>query len=781
MISRIASLNNLSSGFLKYTAYRIYTMKSHLIILCICTVLGFPLLMLALSVQMNYEQNRSVYDSYREGINMFLGISVFLAFVSAAVICLLTYTGGVNCYDYFNRREKVDKSWSLPIKSRHRFWGDFTAGIMPVSIAYILSSVVGLVIMAAGFPKQTLTDNPTLFPMIAAGMLAGLLTLWSIYIIAVFCAALCGRVYETVVYPALIIGIIPALIGLAGTMMFLNVWQIDIGTQLFNVLAATSPGGFFVCFIIELTRIREVESIARHLTFLNPLIIIPFILINAGFLTGAFYLAKKRGAEKTGQPFVFKRALEILISLVVFCITAVFCLGIATDLALTPGLLFGLIMCTAIAFLILDVSAKRGFKRMGRAFFRYTIILTCSIVLSNALLLVNGFGVGTYVPPLNRIESASINVGFLDSIEIGAVRGFNQYASSMRRVEFKDREAVELIRQLNIESNENPYNNDPNNRRHVWLGVGGINQPVTYTLTNGSTVRRNVRLNEAQAERLLPLIMSEDYKKNMLSYIDDWRAGKVRIEGNAQLTSLSTTRTSFGSANTDVFRLYEAFKADYLAETVEQRFNSTGTVIGSLALNFNEMVLSPNGRTYQPVSSRGINIYVLPHYKNLIGELERQGFDVSGEEGEESFLMRNADILICKSDYIGANHQTSDRYHGSIFSLNYFADAETMERTRELLNQLLSVAQPSHLIQGEGYLLYVNNFGNWRQAYYVIPPAYNHLAEELHSIARRMGHMVGNHYWDSGMEDDWYKYEYFDGATDRPQAVADIDEVQMTA
>jgi hypothetical protein len=685
--------------------------------------------MIALSVQLNLERTHHAYNSYRQGVDMFAGISIFLAVVSAVVVALLTYTGGVNCYDYYNRREKVDKSWSLPIKSRHRFWGDFAAGIVPVATAYIISSVVGFFIMSVGFPKQLLADNPLILPAVASGMFIGLLTLLSVFIVSVFCAALCGRVYETVVYPALICGIIPALIGLIGSMIFLNVWQIDITSQLFNVLTGTSPGGFFIGSLNQLFNAPfapfvRAESIIKNLTFLKPGIIIPFILVNAAFLIGAFYLSKKRGAEGTGQSFVFRKALEILISLVVFCITAVFCFGIANDAALTPGLLFGLIMCTGIAFLILDVSAKRGFKKMGKAFFRYAIILTCSIVVSNVLLMTNGFGAGKYVPPLNRIQSAAIRVNFLDSMTI--IGGYNV-------VQFKDREAVELIRLLNIESNENPYNY--RNRRLLSVSVRESWQSVTYTLNNGNSIKRNLRLNEAQVERLLPLVVSDDYKAAHLDYIESWLAEKDNVEGHVLMTSLSQAYTSYGGADVNVFRLYGAFKADYLAETFEQRFNSDGKVLGILSLDFHEMELSPNGRTYQIASTRNLLVHVLPHYKNLIRELELQGFDVSGGMGEAVANSYPMDIAIIKADYIGANLHTSEINYDSWFYIDLRADA----RVAELLDALIDVAQPSHLVQGEGYLLYVvGGFKHARALYYVIPPAYNHLAQELHQIARQM-------------------------------------------
>ncbi|MDR2558160.1 MAG: hypothetical protein LBC86_01245, partial [Oscillospiraceae bacterium] len=247
MISRIAKINN---DFLKYTLYRIYSLKSQLIIMILCGILSFPLITFALSLNLNAEEAQS----YTDGTGSFLIISIFLCVVAASVFMLLTYTAGVNCYDYYNRRERVDLSWSLPIKSRDRFWGDFASGIVPLALTYIISALVGLLIIKVGFPEETFHDGlPNIMGMITASMFAGLLTIISVYIIAIFCAAICGRVYETVVYPALIFVIIPAVIALFGNMIFNNVWQISIFEQLETILAGTSPGGFLIIFFSKLS------------------------------------------------------------------------------------------------------------------------------------------------------------------------------------------------------------------------------------------------------------------------------------------------------------------------------------------------------------------------------------------------------------------------------------------------------------------------------------------------------------------------------------------------
>jgi len=759
MISRIASLNNNKNGFLKYMLYRTRATKTHLIITVICGFLSFPLITLAFALSLHAEIAAREAGIPVYGFDAFVIISIFLCFVSAAVIGLLTYTGGVNCYDYFNRREKVDKILSLPITSRSRFWGDFVSGIAPIAIVYSISAAIGLLIINLGFPADTFKDQPWALSAIAAAMFAGLLTLISVYIIGVFCASICGRVYETVVYPALIFIIIPSIIGLFGTMIFFHTWQVYVGSQIFNALAGTSPGGFLACFVLEFSRMPGGRNLnlANHLTFMNPAVIIPFILINGGFLTGAYYLAKRRGAEKTGSAFVFKPALTILLSLVVFCITALFCLFIAED-RVTWELVFGMIACTAIAFLILDVSAKRGFKKMGTAFLKYAGMLVGSVIVSNLLLAANGFGIGNTVPAANNIQSVGISVNSFETVHIGT-QALN-YNFSTSQVIFTEAESIEIIRGLNVASNNNPDNNRDSHRMW-WFGTGNWRnvQTLTYTLENGNTVNRNIILGNNEIEQALPLIMSDEYKATRLGIIDNWlRTTQGTVTSGVQVFTLFGDRSAQTSMAADVMKIYEAFKQDYLAETLEQRFYSTEKVLGQLKIQFAEHRMSNNsGHLYQ-AGTRAANLYVLPHYTNLIAELERQGLDVWNGAGEENLFLPS--ITIGFNDFIGINEATAAHNNNTEW---YWLELEENERAIELTRQLTEVAQASYFINGAGYILQIHDSTHGMSRNFVIPPAYNELANELLAIARRA--LIARDPWYAERHDDSTVYVYEDSGT----------------
>jgi hypothetical protein len=731
MITRIARINN---DFLKYALYRVYSLKSQLIIMIMCGVLTYPLIAFALSLQFRAEE----LGNHHGAESSFLIISGFICVVAAVVFMLLVYTAGINCYDYYNRRERVDLSWSLPIKRRDRFWGDFAAGLVPLVLTYIISAAVGFLIVNIGFPENIFGGlQADAMKMIAAALFAGLLTIFSVFIISVFCAAICGRVYETAAYPALIMAIIPAIIGLFGIMIFNNVWQINIYSQLETVLGGTSPGGFLAVFVSELTR-HNGENLARHITFLNPAVIIPFILVNGGFLTGAYYLAKRRGAEKTGNSFVVRGALEIIMALVVFCIASLFFISAANSYeGIHAGIIFGLIVTTAIAFLMLDVSAKRGFKKMGRAGIKYALMLICSTVIASLLLAADGFGIGKYVPRLENIQSAQFEIDFLDNHQ--------QIGHSWEPSVFTSGETIALIRELHIASNQDPRNNEADYVRFVptrHFEIGGtmqrMQQTVTYTLNNGNTVTRNIRVYQEQLEQLLPLIISDDYKNMGLRRMDNWFTGKQNVQATAEFMTFYGGFDSRAGRNVtpDAIRLYEAFKADYTAETFEQRFHSTERVLGHLRLNFEDVVTFTDD--FGSIHTRGtsrtrMNVYVFAHYTNLIAELERQGFSLSGELPMD---WQPPHMTLYKAEYIGANVETADvdwwNWSGNRHQSLDFLQGDEM---RGLVKILFDVMQPSYVIQGEGYLLQIQTgrFGG----YFVIPPEYNHIAEELAALARR--------------------------------------------
>ncbi|MCL2036902.1 MAG: hypothetical protein FWG83_05915 [Oscillospiraceae bacterium] len=116
----ISGISKMKSEFLKYTAYRIYVEKTRLITLCVCGVLGLPLFGIASSLVTNGNASQSV--------GMFLGISCITLFVSTFVMATICYSGGMNNFDYYIKREKIDLSWSLPVRNRNRFWGILRRG-----------------------------------------------------------------------------------------------------------------------------------------------------------------------------------------------------------------------------------------------------------------------------------------------------------------------------------------------------------------------------------------------------------------------------------------------------------------------------------------------------------------------------------------------------------------------------------------------------------------------------------------------------------------------------
>jgi hypothetical protein len=742
MISRIAKIDNTKKGTLKYAAYRLWNMKTSLIILAICGVVSYPLLALTMVILDN--DRYSMHGG--AGGDFFVVISILLAVVAAVVVGLMTYSGGVNSYDYFNRREKVDLSWSLPITGKQRFWGDFAAGFLPIGVVYTGSAGLGLLILRLGLDERALSGD--LFTMAAACMLAGLLFLAALYIVGVFCAALCGRFFESVIYPALICGIIPALIGLFGVMIFMNVWQVQIYQQINTVFAATSPFGFLVVFIHTLTSgmrfITETAPITDSIIFLRPAVIIPFVLVHGGFLTAAYYMSKKRGAESTGKPFAFKVAGEVIITLVVFCFVAVFCYIAASDAGNISGAIFGMVASSAIAFLMLDVSAKRGFRKMGRAFVRYAIMFTGSLIISNIILAADGFGIGTYIPESGRIKSVSINMRHMDDLGI-----FNHYAYSSLppQAQFTDPEIIALVHELHKASNDNPHNN--NTRITSMWDTGSYYEDrywdsyyrdfhgrhdsgwhwneysVTYTLKSGRTVTRRIRLNDAENVQLLCLVTDGDYKQNNLDSIDGWLDGvnERNLEYRATVHSFSQDSSIFMSGRSvDGARIYEAFRKDYMAETFNQRFRSTEAPLGRLYFDFVEMGVSIDGRTPTFAGELNIRIYVFTHYTNLIAELERQGLDVWNGKSDSTFTPH---FSIIRAGYIAGNISTAQNVQNNWYGVQR---GMLTEENREILDVLLSVAQPSHLVDDAGYFLSVSGMS------YVIPPEFNHLAERFAEI-----------------------------------------------
>ncbi|MCL2077101.1 MAG: hypothetical protein FWH08_01690 [Oscillospiraceae bacterium] len=612
MISRITKIN---SSFLKYAAYRMYTMRARITIMGFCGLLSFPLIILATALQENYY--RSGQHGNAEGVEIFFTISICLTMLSVTVFALLTYSNGVNCYDYYNRREKVDMIWCLPLKNKQKFWGDFISGLLPIVIIYTLSALLGLIVFRIFMPD--LEYYSFYSALVMSLMVIGLVTAVSVYILSVFCACLCGKPSSSVIYPAIICIIIPAIITLISLLLFGRAWQMEVYEPLKVLLAATSPGGFAVCSINDLTASIPNDNLGMYMLFLRPEVLIPFVLINAGFLTGAYYLSKKRNAESTGKPFAVKHAALILISLVMFCITASF---VYTMDNASPGsaggLFFGLFVSTLIVFLVLDAMAHTGKfnpKKLANLALRYVAMVGGSFLISSLLLTANGFGAAEYIPPADKIQSVSINLYRFDDDYVYVLTEFRARGASTgsyrkwgdnsaNETTFTDSENIGVLRGIHYRSNAvGDFVNPPWDR-----------STITYTLNSGRKITRYINLFEDDYE-IHKLTESEEYKRGVIEKMEImFENGNVPLVSFINFENDIVISDSLASnreiQDEEVRRLFEAFKLDYLSNSDEHSWiGSYGVIL--FRQNDNE--------PFYIVAQMNVR----PHYTNLLAEIER--------------------------------------------------------------------------------------------------------------------------------------------------------------
>jgi hypothetical protein len=683
----------------------------------------------------------------------FFNISLILAFIAAGVMLLIAYSGGTGNYEYYGRRESVDMSWSLPVKRQHRFWGDFISGFAPLAVVYWVSALLGLLIMKIGFPEQIITQVPQLFPLVLSGMFMGFILLSSVFIIAVFCAALCGRAFEAGIYPAVVCGLIPALIALFGWMVFSGVWQINVYAHLIDALRCSSPFGFFIGGMDEIaTFVNWFDGeilLKDYLIFRELNIVIPFVLIHGGFLTAAYYLAKKRKAENTGKAFAFKYANEIIASLVMFAITAAFCYIIAENPAAGSGFIFGLVTCTAIAYLVIDVTAKRGFRKMGSAGIKYVCMVTGSVLISLVLLNTNGFGIGEYVPPLDEVESVHLNINNFDEENSHGFFLARRATNRPQTTEFKDSDVVKALRDLHVASNKGEYEYD-DNRFNNW---GWWGDPLSYTLKSGGEVTRNIRYSDKKKWDVIePLIAHPEHKESNIDAIDAALADgwKVTAVHTGDLMGMTGNATYSGNLRA----IYDAYKADYLAETPEQKFQSTGKNLGILTIDFTKEIRD-GINTYTNNWQFVRDVVIRAHYTNLIAELNRQGISLDFDT-DDAFIDYQL-MRIYKYSFIHSNHRSGaftigdeDGYRNNRIISPESYDIMRTEENAELVDKIFDVMQPWYPVKGEGYVI-GSTHGSY---YYVVPPQYKHIAEELFELAKR-DREAGINHWD-----EWHKREY---------------------
>ncbi|MCR4644235.1 MAG: hypothetical protein K5695_02365 [Oscillospiraceae bacterium] len=403
------------------------------IVTSILMVISGPLIVTPLIVEVIRDSAASEARRYLPSLEMYAGIGAFCLAVAVfmgmfCAICSFTET---------HKKSQVDMLYALPLTGNQRFFTDFLGGACMYILPYIITVILGWIIIAIGSPFVTPDPSETFFESDLGVLIryyalgtAGLFVLMLLYyslstLITVCCGTLFECIYTNILLNGLIPGTIAAILGLISS-------HVDLSFEyLWHIIGFMSPVGG-LCYLIYLmdgdfgfndycswTYLRGAETHNHDMLPNYFRWIFVILLLAAICLIAAWQLYKRRKAEHVGKPFVYIAAYYVMLTLLTVLILCLLDFNVVG-----PVLLFA-----AIVYFVCEVIRKRGFKRFWLSILTFigTVVVTVGVFF--LVIKTDCFGREKFVPAAATITSVEVSYS----------------ASCSEDFEFTDREVIAKI------------------------------------------------------------------------------------------------------------------------------------------------------------------------------------------------------------------------------------------------------------------------------------------------------------------------------------------------
>ena len=556
--------------------------KKVLIINFVLELLGLPMLSIVGLIGM-------FYDEHLDDTSQYYNITVLLIpfiMISAGTIIISLLLGFVLALFHFNylyRKPVVDMHYSLPLSNTQRFFSDYLSGLsiylVPVFIAIILS----FIILGVGSVFIDMKEFWQVVPNIFKAGLIVLVGMVMLYTISVFSIVFCGSTFEAIFSIIATNTMIPATIACVWLAIITTSSYGMVGESIFYspVFTATSPFGAVIFFFMYISDgIDDIITYGMN-SYYNSMyirwMIVAFIVI-AVYLAAAFLLYKLRKAESVSKPYVYKAFFYAISTMAVFCIIS---LLIASGINIIVAAVAGIIIC-GIGWFIMEVIARRGFKRFWTAPIGFAAAVCGVFLICGICKVTDGFGAPRHVPATISVESVSISS--YDS---------NILPHRYNDISFRDKDVIKAVTAFNKDAVDRHFKFD----KYSYNSISDIDTDydrydsqrveITYQTIYGSTVKREYTVMSYMLSDVVEAILtSDEYAEHASEQIvltavnnsgnnksyrtfsevnNDKKGGKLTVY-NKLYQSVQTLSLNYESLKA----LNEAYKKDLADMTPEQ-------------------------------------------------------------------------------------------------------------------------------------------------------------------------------------------------------------------
>ncbi len=454
------------------------------IITSILFLLGIPLMLGSafMSVYLELLDDKNGTDYYYGADSTpYIAIGAFCAGIAVfmGMFC------GIRSFEEEWNKTRVDMLYSLPLNGTQRFFSNYLGGFVMYTVPYVVSVLIGWVIMLIMVPMITNNTDAAqaeefhgFYLYYFLGSLGLFVLMWMYYTISAVCASCCGTMLENIYTNLLLNLLLPGTFAAVLAVITDSVSGLDFEYS-WQFVGYTSPiGGLIYLFYLLMDRGIDFNEYwdstynayggSAETSGLIPAYIrwiLVIVLITAALLFLAWKLYQHRKAEDVSKPFIYIWIYYIIITAVTVCIL---CISAADEDTIIAVILF-----SAIVYFIMEVVRKRGFKKFW--FSVVTYIVTVAVAVGGFFLTVTTdcFGRTKYIPAAATVTSVEIT--------------FDSYSgrrSTQYMLTYKDKETISKIQEFH----RNYLKNDEATRANL----NALYQEYHYNLiydTSGYTER----------------------------------------------------------------------------------------------------------------------------------------------------------------------------------------------------------------------------------------------------------------------------------------------------
>lgn len=451
---------------------------------------------------------------YSRNLDNMVSAFAVIGVITTAVAGFMGIFLAIDSFSCLHNKSVVDMRLSLPLTATQRFFSNFLSGFAVYVGPFLAAQVVSLLGIAYGFIfmegrtfkyfsgyyengeiryiNYTCEYFSMALPMLLKLIIAGILVMLMLYTVTVLVTVCCGNKFESIAYTILINIMIPLTIYLVFESMFQNLYGVDVSDMILGLIMFTSPAGG----IIAAACMAVGNSFINDYFAMNYLVWgIVYFLITAAIGAGAFFLYKKRRAEQVSKPFVFKLLYYIISTAAIFCIYSVF---YAEEVSIVPA-----ILTTLIVYIIFEVAANRGFKKIWLSLIKYVGVIAASLLVIINAQMTEGFGMVTRIPDISQVKYAEINYGGFYGM-FPLPYDYTDNGREYKLIVLKDTENIEAV----ISAHQTIVEN-----RNTGIKKVGNSVEIRYHLKNGGIMTRKYNTTSAEAAEILGRIdLTDEYK-----------------------------------------------------------------------------------------------------------------------------------------------------------------------------------------------------------------------------------------------------------------------------